>query len=420
MTAAPNDKREVLGKIKKQCSRSLALSKFSDPGAKDEKNNTPRRNYFTDALEIAPATQGVEGWQAWISSMFSQDNLLFGRLLGRMALHLSGSSMENAGILLDRYGLPYIPGSGIKGCARRTLIAALREWVVEEKGAKAPGSPLASLYSSYDTPAGLLSDILLLLGWVGEDFKKDSDLVFACGEEWPVTKDRALAIVQGIIRLRLDHKGNPDTSLQGRVSFLEAHPIKDGYPKVDLELDVLTCHHDAYYGGKRDVARDTENPTPVHFPVVAPGITFLFTIDGRDPRLVGLARQALAVGLNVFGIGAKTAAGYGWFDTAEELNKQFLSALPMPSKVPSSAMPRPTKIGDYDEEAYLRFIFGPIVLRPNERGAFMQVHLPKLKLPENRPWLIRLIEEAEASKEKSMKKTRIKPWYVELKQIAQC
>jgi CRISPR/Cas system CMR subunit Cmr6 (Cas7 group RAMP superfamily) len=43
-------------------------------------------------------------------------------------VNMAGGVMENAGLCLDRFGLPYIPGSAVKGCARRTALAALREW----------------------------------------------------------------------------------------------------------------------------------------------------------------------------------------------------------------------------------------------------------------------------------------------------
>jgi hypothetical protein len=42
-------------------------------------------------------------------------------------------------------------------------------------------------------------------------------------------------------------------------------------------------------------------------------------------RLAALARGWLRQGLEGFGLGAKTAAGYGWFDASEEFNKRFLT-----------------------------------------------------------------------------------------------
>jgi hypothetical protein len=83
----------------------------------------------------------------------------------------------------------------------------------------------------------------------------------------------------------------------------------------------VTCHHRDYYAGELDVATDTEEPVPVVFPAVAPGHVFVFaltklrTCSGTDLSAV---RTWLACGLSTFGLGAKTNAGYGWFQDVTE------------------------------------------------------------------------------------------------------
>ena len=62
------------------------------------------------------------------------------------------------------------------------------------------------------------------------------------------------------------------------------------------------------------VALDTEDPVPVVFPAVAPGHVFAFAVLGKDPALTAKAKTWLKNGLEQFGLGAKTAAGYGWFE----------------------------------------------------------------------------------------------------------
>jgi hypothetical protein len=85
---------------------------------------------------------------------------------------------------------------------------------------------------------------------------------------------------------------------------------------------VVTCHHPDYYQRKQPVALDTEEPNPVKFIAVAAGVTFAFvTVPLRGDRrslsqsgakLHILARDWLREGLETFGLGGKTAAGYGW------------------------------------------------------------------------------------------------------------
>ena len=107
----------------------------------------------------------------------------------------------------------------------------------------------------------------------------------------------------------------------GTIAFLPAHPNAD----PGLELDVVTPHHTKYYESKdpNAVATDTEDPIPVFFPAVKPqGNDDHFTFP-LIPLRLGLeadlthAKTWLGHGLEIFGLGAKTAAGYGWFDASE-------------------------------------------------------------------------------------------------------
>lgn len=90
----------------------------------------------------------------------------------------------------------------------------------------------------------------------------------------------------------------------GSVSFLMAIPENTNWKLV---VDVLTSH-----GGS-----DTQNPVPVFFPAVETGATFRFTVaptartkDGDLEFAVKYLKEALSEN----GVGAKTAAGYGWFE----------------------------------------------------------------------------------------------------------
>jgi hypothetical protein len=117
----------------------------------------------------------------------------------------------------------------------------------------------------------------------------------------------------------------------------------------DLELDVVSCHHSEYYSEPTEpsgvphshprwrkwksehdqwkanwsTAPDIEEPKPVLFPAVAAGAVFQFVVlplrgecnSLSKPKtgLHVLARDWLRCGLETFGLGAKTGAGYGWF-----------------------------------------------------------------------------------------------------------
>ena len=114
------------------------------------------------------------------------------------------------------------------------------------------------------------------------------------------------------------------TSKAGSMCFLDAVPVEP----VSLEADVMTPH---YAGWDTDnPPGDWRSPTPIPFLVTAAQTPFLF---GFVPRCPVSARDLNAVGdwlrsaLAWAGGGAKTAVGYGRFETAngttEDLRKRL-------------------------------------------------------------------------------------------------
>ena len=128
----------------------------------------------------------------------------------------------------------------------------------------------------------------------------------------------------------------------GSISFLPAHPVMLPVGKLDglldipalgkLELDIVTCHHGDYYASDapHKKATDTEEPVPVVFPTVAAGHVFAFAVlplRNCADDLLTHARAWLATGLQTFGLGAKTAAGYGWFDCSDNTHQAIVNSL---------------------------------------------------------------------------------------------
>jgi CRISPR type III-B/RAMP module RAMP protein Cmr6 len=278
-------------------------------------------------------------------------DLLYAQLQSRLMVNMAGGVMENAGLLLDRFGLPYIPGSAVKGCARRAALAALREWC--EKGQK-PGAATAdhdNLFKAacqdFDSPAAMLAAIARVFGWCEQDWKDRSDFAWACGTAPQRVRQSAVEKLHQAFGTKIPESlaATPWEALPnfaGSVSFLPAYPLDLGRTRAveglplpvpelgKLELDVVTCHHRDYYAGQLLVATDTEEPNPVVFPAVAPGHVFAFALRpmrGAASGLVMHARNWLQTGLQTFGLGAKTNAGYGWFnDVTENLTKALKEA----------------------------------------------------------------------------------------------
>lgn len=179
----------------------------------------------------------------------------------RLVIGLSNGVLENSGLTLHRFfGVPFIPGSALKGVARDAMV-----YIEDTRGLE------RSLFGN-------------------ETEDKDAH--------------------------------------QGDISFLAAFPAS---ANARLQYEVCTPHYKAYYGMEVDRqtrrpvnpnALDDENPVPNLFPVVAKGEKFRFQLLALSPRLtdqqasrvLDVAAKCLKEALTTRGVGAKTAAGYGWFD----------------------------------------------------------------------------------------------------------
>jgi CRISPR type III-B/RAMP module RAMP protein Cmr6 len=99
----------------------------------------------------------------------------------------------------------------------------------------------------------------------------------------------------------------------------------DGLPAKwpELCVDVINCHHPLYYtessGNPESILRlplETDNPVPVFFLAVEKGTKFIFRFNSRSSsaRNIEKTSEILKAGLDLFGIGGKTAIGYGHFE----------------------------------------------------------------------------------------------------------
>jgi CRISPR-associated protein Cmr6 len=313
MRTLPRDTAELLGIERdgvnfRMCdSRSLMLERYANPSFKKD----DRRDFLNNALSRKPDLRKLQAWRQFLLAglRLTTDQLLFGGLQARLILNASGGVLENAGLCLDRFsGVPFIPGSAVKGCARRMALQILSEQADNAVKAK------------------LLGDIARAFGWGDTDWKDGrnrkgalySDFEFACGEglSWEQVRDFTADYLRARLRLKIN-SAQPIWeqlgSYGGDVCFMPGFPWE--LPAGDLELDVLTSHHSSYYSDPDiPVARDTEEPNPVVFPTVAPGLVFAFAVVAADAELARAARGWLHRGLETFGLGGKTSAGYGWFE----------------------------------------------------------------------------------------------------------
>jgi CRISPR-associated protein Cmr6 len=232
------------------------------------------------------------------------------------------------------HGFPYVPGAAVRGLVRRVaeneLMGNREAWLDQDAserpsedeisqflteaerlkavlGSLAVDPPISGIEQAWRTPRELLRHVRGLLG-----SGRPSDL----------------------LRQRIDALLNESTG--GLVTFFDAVPAQ-GENDL-LETDLLNPHYpDFYRNPDKFQPSDDQDPTPVYFLAVRPEAAFEFSFrlspwPEREPRdeperrraealgmttrddMLGKITDWLSRGLKSWGAGAKTAAGYGYFE----------------------------------------------------------------------------------------------------------
>lgn len=204
------------------------------------------------------------------------------QLESRLAINLADSLIQNAGICLDRlFGLPFIPGSAIKGVCRHAALEELKSASAHDQ------KKLFDLFYS-------------IFGTSDNDFSN------------------------GQLRQFMHLLAKRAENQKGAIAFLPAYPVNEARVVVDL----TNVHYPDYYRTGRIEELSNERPRPNPFPAVEMGAHFAFclVLNGinRDTDLLAHAKRWLEEALTVRGLGAKTSSGYGWFSLRPDIQQQLL------------------------------------------------------------------------------------------------
>lgn len=165
----------------------------------------------------------------------------------RLIVGLGSEHVQETNMTLHHiYGIPYIPGSAVKG--------VLRHW------------------------------------WLQEDFDNNEDKA--------LEDENFLALFGSQER-------------QGQVLFLDAYP-----EQVHFAKDIMNPHYPEYYSGSAPPT-DSQNPKPINFLTVEK-TTFRFAFLAKKQELLDKLKARFEDVLEMKGIGAKTAVGYGYFRNFED------------------------------------------------------------------------------------------------------
>lgn len=280
------------------CHAGLAFNKFvntwlqkfdngrlvSSFSSEAEQRRTPKKEFFDKIVKLMVSHRTGAGSKLY-GAFFARRCRLFETLRQadwdvkslplatdwRLVSGLGIAHPFETGLIFDHtYGVPYLPGSSVKGAARA--------WAEET-------------------------------GW---DY---GDCVAVFGPDDHPPKEQPES----------KYPKKPFVPAQGHVVFFDAYPLK--WP--ELEVDILNPHYKAYYDGKEPPA-DWLSPEPTYFLTVKAGQPWEFVI-GVPPeseemravmekvgiadrqKLLDLAKQAVQRAATDLGLGGKTAVGYGYF-----------------------------------------------------------------------------------------------------------
>ena len=234
--------------------------------------------------------------------------------------------LENGFAFLNPYGLPYLPGSGVKGVARRAA---------EELAHR----------DYFGSGVWTLPAIWHLFGFE-PCLKPEGSAEQAAWDEWVSGFSVSTAEIEGYLIAVLDDTSEPSRKLKQRIlaasdpfrALLQQRELSvrgalefwDVIPEIndnDLTVEIMTPHqshyyrNDAYHGST--APHDSGRPTPIHFLAVPPNTGFTFHVRCNHHRLSRcgpevdngrwriLLEAAFEHAFEWLGFGAKTAVGYG-------------------------------------------------------------------------------------------------------------
>ena len=349
--------REQVEKRKEMCKNlSLLLDKYIPVTALDGgkgkgdwlKILQPEKHVDTKLAERA-----YQRWHALTSAVSA--TLFTAKIDWRMVVGLGRESVLETDLTLHSlYGMPYVPGSALKGLTRA--------YVTQEKSAYyiAASDEKQKMMPSKDD----------------EHDHEDIKRIFG-------TQQKA-----------------------GTVVFFDAMPLNGN---AHFELDIMNPHYPDYYQtlqqDKPKPPTNDQSPIPIPFLTVA-NTTFTFAIALLDLGHINdvvLVRGWLQEALEKYGVGGKTSAGYGYFRDV-----QNIEPLPIEDLLQVPVDPEVRKA-----EGYIREIEAmPLNNVANQIHSYYQVW-QKLDLLEAKTLLAKAITE-KVRKARREKNWVDKAWYRDL------
>ncbi len=287
--------------------KTSASSGGSDGGARDPDSHSNRRNELLKQAIAASArsrdlyAMAFKRWKSGFKTSFTTQAMPLQAMPlsaeepfpvtcnGRFVTGLGDASPIETGLRLHHtYGVPYLPGSALKGLAAHYCDCV---W-----GNRNPEAPFAVEHQDANGKTVKVTDEELRF----RRRRKDSE---------PAIVGRYHEVLFGT------------TESAGMLTFhdawiepdsLKPEPVKSGDVPSGLVRDVITPHHRVYYSDGTTPPTDFDDPTPVMFLSVTGKVWIGLSCDAaNDNGALTLAQQLVKDALRHWGLGGKTNSGYG-------------------------------------------------------------------------------------------------------------
>ncbi|MDR7420774.1 MAG: type III-B CRISPR module RAMP protein Cmr6 [Armatimonadota bacterium] len=241
--------------------------------------------------------------------------------------------LENGFAFLDPYGVPYLPGSSVKGVLRR----AAEELALFEAGSGWDLLALWWLFGFDATSAFVTSQDRIPQGLVATRAAWQLTFRQACdglsrddvrdwleaaadpsvGERWRKDPLAFLRSLAGESRAAVLHARA--LHLSGSLRFWDVLVRPPAATQGRLRVDIMNPHHHKYYQDG-EAPGDFRSPNPIFFLAVPSGACLTFIVEMTPVRALpqrlreswrDLVERALRHACTWHGFGAKTAVGYG-------------------------------------------------------------------------------------------------------------
>jgi len=231
----------------------------------------------------------------------------------RLVVGLGAASVYETSMTLHHiYGIPYLPGSAIKGVTRSYRILCMAKKLE---------------HADYYERIALLEKFLEKFDLVEKNVFPKWEEVKELKVSSPQDKNKKVEFSEQFyksleakqVELREFQLIFGTQNKQGCIIFFDSFP-----EHFEIKYDIMNPHYGPYYTEKKPPA-DYYNPTPIFFLALENArFTFYLGVKNRlisseeKENLLNSTKEWLRDALTSYGIGAKTALGYGLFETIQK------------------------------------------------------------------------------------------------------